>query len=264
MDLSEFESVLKQVAPLAEIVCLHLLGEPLAHPRFSEILDICERYNTQIDLTTNGILIKRYSERIIKSSCIRQVNFSLQAFKDNFPDRELDSYLQPIFDFVKSAHALRPELYVNLRLWNQQSNDSDNEDVFLRIESHFNVIINRNVETGAIKSKKIWNKLYLHFDSRFEWPSFSLPHQGTHGRCHGAINHIGIHADGTVVPCCLDQKGAINLGNVKEQSLTDILNSERFTAMRDGFLKGVRVEPFCQHCSFINRFDKSEKREFAV
>jgi hypothetical protein len=60
MDLAEFEAVLKEVAPLAEIVCLHLLGEPLAHPRFSEILDICERYNTQIDLTTNGILIKRY------------------------------------------------------------------------------------------------------------------------------------------------------------------------------------------------------------
>ncbi len=36
MDLAEFEAVLKEVAPLAEIVCLHLLGEPLAHPRFSE------------------------------------------------------------------------------------------------------------------------------------------------------------------------------------------------------------------------------------
>jgi radical SAM protein with 4Fe4S-binding SPASM domain len=260
MDVTEFEAVLKDVAPLAEIVCLHLLGEPLAHPKFSEILDVCERYNTQIDLTTNGILIKRYHERIINSPCVRQVNFSIQAFKDNFPDRDLDPFLQPIFEFTKSAHALRPELYINYRLWNQQSNDSDNEDVFLKIESHFNVTINRNVETGAIKSKKIWNRLYLHFDSRFEWPSFSLPHQGTRGRCHGTINHIGIHADGTVVPCCLDKNGSVNLGNVKEQSLHDILNSERFIKMRDGFLNGVLVEEFCQHCSFIRRFDKSAEK----
>jgi radical SAM protein with 4Fe4S-binding SPASM domain len=105
-----------------------------------------------------------------------------------------------------------------------------------------------------------WNRLYLHFDSRFEWPSFSLPYQGTRGRCHGAVNHIGIHADGTVVPCCLDKNGTINLGNVKEQSLHDILNSERFIKMRDGFLNGVLVETFCQHCSFIKRFDKSDKR----
>lgn len=264
MDLVEFESILKEVAPLTEIICLHLLGEPLAHPRFSEILDICERYNTQIDLTTNGILIRRYRERILNSRSIRQVNFSIQAFKDNFPDRDLEPFLLPIIEFTKSAHALRPELYINFRLWNQQSNDSDNEEVFLKIESHFNVTINRNIETGAIKSKRIWNRLYLHFDSRFEWPSFSLPHQSTRGRCHGTVNHIGIHADGTVVPCCLDKSGVINLGNVKEQPLQEILNSERFLNMRDGFLKGVRVESFCQHCSFINRFDKSEKAKMAA
>lgn len=259
MDVAEFEAALKEVAPLAEIVCLHLLGEPLAHPRFSEILDVCEKYNTQIDLTTNGILIKRHGERIINSKCVRQVNFSLQAFKDNFPDRDLGQYLLPIFEFTKAAHEQRPELYINYRLWNQQSNDSDNEEAFTKIELYFDITINRNIEVGVIKSKNIWNRLYLHFDSRFEWPSFSLPFLGTRGRCHGAVNHIGIHADGTVVPCCLDQKGAINLGNVREQSLGEILNSERFLKMRDGFLNGVLVEEFCQHCSFIKRFDKEHK-----
>ncbi len=261
MNVAEFEAVLKEVAPLAETICLHLLGEPLAHPKFSEILDVCERYNTQIDLTTNGILINRHKERIIQSPAVRQVNFSLQAFKDNFPDRDLTPYLLPLFEFTTAAHAQRPALYINYRLWNQESNDSDNEEVFLKIESYFNLQINRNVETGAIKSKRIWNRLYLHFDSRFEWPSFSLPHQGTRGRCHGTVNHIGIHADGTVVPCCLDKSGAINLGNAKEQSLQEILASERFVKMRDGFLNGVLVEDFCQHCSFITRFDKTRKRE---
>jgi hypothetical protein len=43
---------------------------------------------------------------------------------------------------------------------------------------------------------------------------------------------------------------------VKEQSLNDIINSERFTTMRNGFLNGVLVEDFCQHCTFINRFNK--------
>jgi radical SAM protein with 4Fe4S-binding SPASM domain len=259
MNVAEFEAVLKEVAPLAETVCLHLLGEPLAHPKFSEILDVCERYHTQIDLTTNGILINRHKERIIASPAVRQVNFSLQAFKDNFPEKDLTPYLLPLFEFTTAAYAQRPELYINYRLWNQESNDSDNEEVFLKIESYFNLQINRNVETGAIKSKRIWNRLYLHFDSRFEWPSFSLPHQGTRGRCHGTVSHIGIHADGTVVPCCLDKSGEINLGNVKKQSLQEILSSERFTKMRDGFLNGVLVEDFCQHCSYITRFDKGKK-----
>jgi len=259
MKVAEFEETLKQVAPLAEIVCLHLMGEPLAHPKFLEILEICEKYKTQIDLTTNGILINRYKEAIVHSKCIRQVNFSLQAFKDNFPNRDIDPYLLPIFEFVKRAHEVKPSMYTNFRLWNQESNDSDNEEIFLKIEKYFDLQINRNVEVGAIKSKNIWNRLYLHFDSRFEWPSFLLPHQGTQGRCHGTVNHIGIHADGSVVPCCLDKNAAINLGNVKEQALEEIINSDRFTAMRNGFLNGVLVEKFCQHCSFINRFKKNVK-----
>lgn len=258
MSLDEFEAILKQVAPLAEIVCLHLMGEPLAHPKFLQILEICKKYNTQIDLTTNGILINKYKEKIVNSKCIRQINFSLQAFKDNFPERDINTYLNPIFEFVKLAHDIKPTLYMNFRLWNQESSYSDNEDIFLKIENYFGVEINRNIVVGAIKSKNIWNKLYLHFDSRFEWPSFSLPQQGKQGRCHGAVNHIGIHADGSVVPCCLDKDAVINLGNVKEQALADILNSDRFTKMRKGFLNGVLVEDFCQHCTFINRFKKNK------
>ncbi|NMM47761.1 radical SAM/SPASM domain-containing protein [Marinigracilibium pacificum] len=264
MNLVEFEDILKQVAPLAETICLHLLGEPLAHPKFTDIIKICEQYNTQVDLTTNGILIKRYKELLANSKSIRQINFSLQAFKDNFPERDIDPYLLPIFDFVKYANETRPELFINFRLWNQESNASNNEDIFSKIESYFEISINRNIELGLIKSKKVWNKLYLNFDSRFEWPSFSLPNQGNTGRCHGTISHIGIHADGSVVPCCLDKNAVINLGNLHKNSLTEIINSDRFKNMRDGFLNGVLVEELCHHCSFINRFKKSKKPEKAA
>lgn len=260
MDPKEFAAILQQAAPLTEIIGLHLMGEPLAHPRFLDILAICEQYKAQIDLTTNGLLIRKYQDAIVHSPSIRQVNFSLQAFKDNFPTRDIAPYLRPIFEFVELAQEIRPALYTNLRLWNQESNAADNEDIYTRIEAHFNITINRNLELGLIKSKRIWNRLYLHFDSRFEWPSFLLPHQGTQGRCHGTVNHIGIHADGSVVPCCLDKNAAIHLGNVKEQALEEILTSERFRRMREGFLQGIRVEDFCQHCTFINRFDQSAKK----
>ncbi|MFH1459995.1 MAG: radical SAM protein [Candidatus Omnitrophota bacterium] len=256
MDLSEFEDILKQIVPLTEIVCLHLMGEPLAHPGFEQILEICEKHNAQIDLTTNGILINKHKDNIVNSKCVRQVNFSLQAFKDNSPQQDITAYLMPIFEFVKLGHNRKPSLYTNFRLWNQESCNSDNEDIFVKIEKYFDVKINRNIKVEAIKSKNIWNRLYLHFDSRFEWPSFELPYQGTQGRCNGILNHIGIHADGSVVPCCLDQNAVINLGNFKEHSLDEIINSTRFTAMKTGFLHGVLVEKLCQYCRYINRFKK--------
>ena len=256
MNLEDFENTIKQSAPLADEICLHLMGEPLAHPNFKEIISLCEKYQTQIQITTNGLLLKRYEDLLIDCKFIRQVNFSLQAFKDNFPDRHLDQYLLPILNFVKEAQRRRPELYINFRLWNQESQEEDNTDIFEYIEKYFSIEINRNIEVGAIKSKRIWNRLYLHFDSRFEWPSLDSKHQGNQGRCNGVLNHIGILANGTVVPCCLDDKATINLGNCLEQPLEDILNNDRTTAMREGFLNGVLVEKLCQHCTFIKRFSK--------
>jgi radical SAM protein with 4Fe4S-binding SPASM domain len=256
MSVNEFEDVIKQAAPLCKEVCLHLMGEPLAHPHFPEILSLCEKYNTKIQITTNGLLLRKYRDLLLASQALRQINFSLQAYVDNFPHKDLGDYLGPILSFSESLNEHRPDVYINLRLWNQDSNDADNSEIFDYIDNHFNISINRNVQVEAIKSKRIWNKLYLHFDSRFEWPSLDLEYQGEQGRCNGVVNHIGIQADGIVVPCCLDKEAIINLGNVKEATLVSILNNKRTTAMREGFNNGRLVEDLCKHCSYINRFKK--------
>jgi radical SAM protein with 4Fe4S-binding SPASM domain len=256
MSPTEFEHVLIQAAPKAKEVCLHLMGEPLAHPQFPQILSLCEKYKVKIQLTTNGLLLNKFKSLLLKSSSTRQVNFSLQAFKDNFPDRSLDTYLLPLLKFTEEANYDRPDLYINFRLWNQDSTDSDNEEIFKYIETHLNISINRNIEVGAIKSKRIWNKLYLHFDSRFEWPSLDLPFQSKSGRCNGLVKHIAIHSNGDVSPCCLDKEALINLGNAHKMDLGDILESDRAKTMRDGFLNNKLQEELCQKCSYINRFKK--------
>ena len=66
-----------------------------------------------------------------------------------------------------------------------------------------------------------------------------LPASGTRGRCHGLINQIGIHADGTVVPCCLDDQKILNLGNLFEKSLIEILNSHRTLKLKKVSRRGI-------------------------
>lgn len=254
MSPERFEKVLLEAKPKAEEVCLHLMGEPLAHPNFLEILNLCEKHEVLIQITTNGLLINRYKKELLKSKSLRQINFSLQSFTDNFPDKPIEPYLSKILDFCLDAKDLYPEMYQNLRLWNLKSADSDNEKLLRFIEGYLKVEINRSVDVGSIKSKKILGRLYLHFDSRFEWPDLSLPNLGTQGRCHGLIGHVGIHTNGVVVPCCLDKEAVIELGNVFDSSLESILESPRAVAMREGFRNGKLTEELCQKCSFIRRF----------
>ncbi len=257
MELSEFEKIIKQAAPLADQVCLHLMGEPLAHPSFQKIISLCDKYNSKAQITTNGILLSRHKEVLLSNDTVRQVNVSLQSFMDNYPQKNFLEYLDKVYAFIEEATERRPELYINLRLWNFGDTDNDKNDiVFDFLDTKLGIQINRRVELGAVKSKKIAERLYLHFDSRFEWPRMELPIQGDKGRCNGLKDHLAIHADGTVVPCCLDDQKIINLGNCLETSLEEIIENERSRKIREGFANGSLVEELCKRCSYINRFKK--------
>lgn len=72
----------------------------------------------------------------------------------------------------------------------------------------------------------------------------------TCGTCYGLRQQIGILVDGTVVPCCLDNEGDINLGNIFSKSFESIINSERATKIVNGFITSKLEEPLCQRCGF--------------
>ncbi len=254
LSVSNFEKIILQISSLTEEVCLHLMGEPLIHPELSAILDVCDQYNVKVQLTTNGVIISNKAEILLNSKCLRQINFSIQSYKDNFPEKSLINYFLPIIEFTKNLQRKSPDIYVNFRLWNVGKDSIENDVIFDIVEKSFAVKLNRKLQVDLIKSKKVLNRLYLHFDSRFDWPNLKRPYQGKKGRCHALTGHFGIHADGTVVPCCLDKDAQIPLGNCLNEDINDILNSKRAILMRKGFGRGELVEELCQHCSYIKRF----------
>lgn len=257
LSLTRFQHILKQAAPLTKDICLHLLGEPLAHPHFKEILEVSHEEGASLQITTNGLLLEKQADYLLQSKALRQINFSLQVFKDNYPDKDPWSYLDQVFSFTEELMEKNPDVYINYRLWDVGV--EDNEDYLTAVEERFAVEIKRAVEIHHIKSKKIVHRLYMHFDSRFDWPSPYFPTRSEQGFCYGLSTHFGIHADGTVVPCCLDKDAVINLGNVFDLPLKSILNSERAQNILHGFRQGQAVEDLCQRCTFIKRFDKKLK-----
>lgn len=255
-----FRIILKKVLPFTEQICLHLMGEPLAHPEFPQILKICEEEGAIIHLTTNGTYLSKYGfETFIYSKAIRQINFSIHSYKDNFPGQDIRPYLYDILMFSRQALQERPELYINYRLWNLAETtrmQEENQDIMDHICEFFQVPVNEKIDLGLRKNKNITGRIYFHFDSRFKWPSYADPEQGEKGFCHALSQQIGIHANGTVVPCCLDKEAGIPLGNVLETSFEDILSSARLVRMREGFQKRFLTEELCRKCTFIKRFEK--------
>jgi MoaA/NifB/PqqE/SkfB family radical SAM enzyme len=259
MDVPLFRQIVEEVAPLTDEVCFHLMGEPLVHPKLEELVDLCQTHGLKIFLVTNGVLLREKVADLLLHPAFRQVNFSLHSFLDNFPDEDPSIYLERIFEFTEKAFCRRPDLYINYRLWNlapMGTNGSKNYRLFSAIEDRFGVSLPQDVNVRTKKSYPLTHRLYVHFDTEFQWPSLDLPVLGKEGRCYGLSSHFGILIDGTVVPCCLDKEGKIPLGNIKETPVVEILRGERARAILAGFQERRLVDNLCQRCQYIERFGR--------
>lgn len=230
ISIDEFKIILDKLEGYTKYMYFHVLGEPLLHPNINELIDIASRrYN--INITTNGYLI----DRIKDNTTIRQVNISLHSFNGNI---SLDRYMNNIFEAVDK---LSNYSYISLRLW---TNSPYTKEIINYLNTHYNVNIS-NIET-----MKIANNIYLDTAEEFVWPNLDNELDCENGTCYALKDHIGILVDGTIVPCCLDCDGVIKLGNIYENNLDEIINSDRYTMMLSNFKNNKKIEELCKHCNF--------------
>lgn len=273
-----FERCITEAATVAENVYFHVLGEPTLHPGFGLFLKKLETTPLKLNLTTNGTTIARTGKLILSSKAVRQVNFSTHAYAE-LSAEEAKQNLQDVLDFCEYACAERPDLYINLRLWNVGNPQSVawNKYLIYKVgETFHNSLETISLENFCSRHKSfpVAGRIYLHQDSRFEWPDESSaassstnsgPYKGIEeggdpktvaGTCRALDTHVAILRDGRVVACCLDYSGKITLGHIQEQSLLEILDTPTARNLREGFEKHELRHPFCQSCSFCKRFGK--------
>lgn len=250
MELNTFENILKKIKNYTDHIYFHVKGEPFLHPKLFEFIEMAEKYNLKVNLTSNGTVL---SSEMLETKALRQINFSLHSFEGE-TSFEKKTYIKNILDF--SALAQSKGKIISLRLWNLEDSKLKNQnlDTLKILSEFFNVdLILENFIRG--KGIKLSDKIYLNFEEVFEWPNLKNAYYNEKGFCHGLDTHMAILVDGTAVPCCLDDNGIINLGNINEvEDLGDILVREKTQNIIKGFKKRVCSEELCKHCQFKSRF----------
>lgn len=229
MSKEEFMIVLKKLQGITNYLYFHVLGEPLVHPRINEFINLAIDNGFNVNITTNGYLIKN----IIDSKRIRQLNISLHSFNE-CNGKTLSKYMSDIFEVEDK---LSENTYINYRLW-----VGSNKKIIELLEEKYKCKIN-----GSMKLKE---NVFIDFDEEFIWPDLENNLDKQTGKCLGLIDHFGILVDGTIIPCCLDSKGIINLGNIFVDDIDKVLNSKRANLLRENNKMGNRCENLCKHCGF--------------
>ncbi len=255
MKSSDFEKILIKVKDYTDYIYLHVKGEPLMHSELYSMLDLCKKYDMKVNITTNGTLLNQNKEKLVKSS-VRQLNISLHSFEDvinQIQIKKLDECLEAAKYISENSDTI-----IAFRLWNIENNYNNitlqNKYIVDKIQEVFGIFdlydklnINNNI--------KIKDKVFLNIECKFAWPDINEKEKNIIGKCHGLVDQIGILVDGTVVPCCLDNNGDINLGNILNDDIgfEEILNSNRVQKMLDGFKTNKFSEELCRKCGYIKR-----------
>ena len=229
MSIDEFRHVINEVYPYTGFIYLHVKGEPLLHPNLEDILRICRDANMNVNITTNGTLLKKRLDTLIKYP-VHQINISVHSAEDN-DCINLKQYFGEIFKCCEIL-GKKTDTEISLRLWTTK----DKPNLF------------------GQKNLTIKRRLYINVQSPFEWPDLTNKYFNDRGICQGLRTHIAGLSDGTVVPCCLDGIACVSLGNIFSTPLSDILQSRRAVSFTEGFRQNRAVEPLCGHCSFKERF----------
>ena len=221
MNLDEFTKILKEIKPYTKYIYLHVKGEPLIHSKFEEIINAAIKEGFKINITTNATLLHRHKEILKK---VRQINVSLQSFTN----------INKLNNIIEDLEELSKTTYISYRFWARTSHE---KQILNIINERYKEILPKNI--------------FLSYDDEFIWPDLNNQIMRTNGTCKGTIDHIAILVDGTVIPCCLDSKGVINLGNIHNENLEDILNSNRFINMNNSFKENKLCEELCTKCGFF-------------
>lgn len=246
MTENEFKIVLEKIKDYTDYIYFHLLGEPLCHPDLEEFLKIAEEMKLMVTIITNGTLLNKNKDILLNSKSHYKTVISLHSFEANDNKISFENYLDDCFTYARTAENKK---IVVLRLWNNGGKDSLNDEILNVLEKHFPKpwVSERN-------GTRIGNKIYIQYGDKFDWPTLESDNINEKVFCYGLRTQIGILADGTVVPCCLDNNGEINLGNIFEKDLEEIINSQKAQNIYNGFSNRNACEELCKRCSFVRKF----------
>jgi len=259
MSIETFAEILDQIKPHTNYIYFHVKGEPFLHPKLDEFLDLSYEKGFKVNITTNGTLINSVKDKLIEKPALRQINFSLHSFDGNESSCNKYDYINDIITFVKQA-ILTTDTLFSLRLWNLDVDNTTNlevkknHDLLLAIETSFNLPYKIEEKINPGRGIKICDKVYLNQDHEFQWPDLLVEEDNNPGFCYGLRNQIAILVDGTVVPCCLDGEGIINLGNIHRTPFSEIIEGKRAKDIFDGFSRREAVEELCRKCGYRKKF----------
>ena len=225
-------------------------SEPLLYKKFPEVLELAAKAGIMDQfLFTNGTLLNKKNSEIILNSSLTRLFVSLDAATESTYDKVRipvnkkkinTNRLRHIETNIKNFVSLRKALNKKLPLTRVSfvALESNYHEVDQFIEKWIDIV--DTVEIQKENSINFYEDLHK---KKYDTSKLVLSEYN----CNEPWGQVGIHADGTVGPCCNTVGRNLPVGNVLEQSLKEIWQNEKMKEIREGFINN-KPNIICKLC----------------
>ncbi|MFZ2658270.1 MAG: radical SAM/SPASM domain-containing protein [Victivallales bacterium] len=265
-----------------------LMGEPLLHPNFKEILQYALKSKLKTDVITNITLIP---ERIPISELlnlgINRLCMSYQTPDEKtyqlrhsqIPFKIFHSKLMDIVSYATNnpVNTNQIEIHILHSFYNYLNVDIVNDHALLK-EAISGIINDMPHSKNNDSNEKLMERARICLDAFFcgnqyldtfripltsnisiimkranTWSNNLLPSDcsaipSASGHCAFFSTSLGILWDGRVTVCCQDFDARVILGDVKKNTVMEISKGDKLTQMQAMEKKGLLINKYCQLC----------------
>lgn len=263
MPLARFRRVIRQLqawkGPRIKVLKLSLYGEPLVNPDFCEMLRIAAKADVaeRIETTTNASLLTRaIAEKLVKYG-LDYARVSVYAPSQRRHEKITGSKmsigaihrnLMLLQEIKKRSNSKKPFICAKMLDTYGPENDRFLEMYRDAADEAYIDKPHNWIKTGSAD----FMKNYYRADIGAALGDLKL-HSTRRAACPMAFTTMAVRSNGAVSPCCVDFIGGTNLGNVDEQPLREIWNSDSWFEFQKMQLQGRKNENYsCSRCDICS------------
>ncbi|NNC82640.1 MAG: radical SAM protein [Flavobacteriales bacterium] len=256
IDQAFFESFIRDNHAHLINLTFYFQGEPFIHPRFLDMVAYAASHQVFTSTSTNGhFLTEKMCTRVIESGLDRMIISIDGADQETYASYRKSGELEKVIEGTKTLLKARKKYGKGPEVLFQFLVVGPNEHQISEIESLGEEL---GVDRVIFKTAQIYD---------FEHGSPLIPKEdrysryrkGADGRyhiknplddqCWKMWHSCVITWDGKVVPCCFDKDASHVMGDLKEDSLETIWQSETYNRFRNAILRSRSEIDICKNCS---------------
>lgn len=252
-----FQKMIDEMRKDLLYLTFYFQGEPYLHPSFLDMVNYAHQKSIYTSTSTNAhYLSKENAQKTVNSGLDRLIISIDGITQETYKQYRVGGKLSKVLEGTKNIIEAKKELksnspYVIFQFLVVKPNEHEIEDVKkLAAELGVDEVIFKTAqvydfENGnpLIPENEKFSRYRKRNDGKYEIKNKLI------NNCWKLWHSCVITWDGMVVPCCFDKDATYEMGNLKENTFSEIWQNKKYKSFRTRLLTSRKEIDICSNCS---------------